>query len=127
MTTPISGKNGKVEAGGSAISEILRWEFTPTCNNPSWASSSTAGFKDRLAGVKDGSGTFDAKLDTDSEIYDSIVEGDEVELKLYLNATLYFTVPAIIDSIRYSADVNDGEVIEYTASFSTRGEWTKPA
>lgn len=122
----ISGKNGKVMIGSTTLADITKWDFTPTSNNPSYASSATGGFKTRRAGVKDGSGSLDFKLDLADPITDDFDEGSAVTLLLYIDATRFHTVPAIIDSIAWSVDINDGDVVGGTAQFSITGAWTKP-
>ena len=122
----ISGKDGKVQIDAADAAQITGWTFNPTSNNPAWASSDTNGFKDRVGGVKDGSGSFEAKYDDASEVWDTITEGSEMSLGLFLHATVSITVPAIVDGINYEVDINDGEVVAVTVDYSTRGEWTYP-
>jgi hypothetical protein len=122
-----SGKNGLVKSGSTQLAEITGWKLSTKSNNPAWNSSTSSGSKKRVAGVKDGSGSFDLKVDDSDEIYDTLVEGDSVTLNLYLNATKFFAVPALIDNIDYDVDINDGEVVAATVAFSTNGAWTKPA
>lgn len=122
----ISGKNGKVLAGAVTLAEITGWTFNPTSNNPSWSSSGTSGHKTRVAGVKDGSGSFDFKYDDADELWDTLEEGDTVTLNLYLNASKYFVVPAIIDGISYEVDINDGEMVGGSADFSKTAAHTNP-
>lgn len=120
----LSGKNGKITIGSSDLAEITSWSFNPTSNNPAWASSSNAGYKVREAGVKDGSGSFEGKYDKADQINDRITVGDKVTLLLYIDASSFFSVPAIIDSISYEVDIDDGEIVSFTCDFSTNGAWT---
>lgn len=133
-----SGKGGKVKVGSTAIAEVTKWNFKPTSNNPSWGSSSSNGYKKRVAGVKDGSGSFDVKIDRSSLFLATVKEGDEVTLNLYLethfdNATppvedsKYYIVPAIIDSVDVNVDVDNGEPVSATIEFSSNGAWTNPS
>ena len=55
-----------------------------------------------------------------------LTEGTSATLKLYLNATIYFTVPAIIDDVSYEVDINDGDVVGGSANFSCNGARTNP-
>lgn len=120
----ISGKNGKVEVTTSVpatadAAEITGWRYTETSNNPAWASSGTAGHKTRVAGVGDGSGSADFKYDPDITPADvGLVKGALVTLKLYINAVVFHTISAIIDSISYEVDVNDGETVSGSFDFS---------
>lgn len=123
----LSGKNGKVRIGSSDLAEITGWTFNPTSNNPSYASSGTAGFKKREAGVKDGSGTISGKYDKADPIQDRMDVGAKVTLELHVDAAEHkFIVPAIIDSITYTTDMDDGEIVSFDADFSINGAFTNP-
>ncbi len=122
----ISGKDGKVMIGPAALADITRWTFNTTSNNPAYASSSTAGYRRRVAGVKDGGGRIAFKLDPADPVSDSLNEGDQVTLLLYLDATHFYTVPAVIDALELEVDISTGDVLGGTAAFSTNGAWTKP-
>ena len=114
-----SGKDGSVLIGGSTVAHITSWSFNPTSNNPSWASSSTFGFKTRLAGVQDGSGSMEGKLTSWALPFQMPGEvGDKVVLILRVVTGVDFTVRAIIDSITYNVDVDDGDVVSWSADFS---------
>ena len=47
-------------------------------------------------------------------------------LLLYIDATRFYSVPAIIDSINFEVDIDTGEVVGWTADYSADGAWTKP-
>ncbi|MHC4406550.1 MAG: hypothetical protein ACYTG0_43550 [Planctomycetota bacterium] len=123
----ISGKDGLVKAGagGTQIAEITGWRFTKTSNNPAWASSDTGGYKTRVAGVKDGSGSIDFKYSTATAQHTLIAEGTLVTLELYRNASLYISVPAVIDSISDEVDINDGDTVSGSADFSITAAWSE--
>ena len=123
----ISGKNGKVMVGAAALADITQWTFNTTSNNAAYASSSTGGYKKRVAGVKDGSGNAAFKLDPADPITDAINEGDAVTLLLHLDATNFYSVPAVIDAVRLEVDIDTGDVVGGVAEFSANGAWTKPA
>lgn len=131
----ISGKNGSVETtsgsggGDGAQAEITGWTFNTTSNNPSWASSTNPGYKKRVAGVKDGNGTISGKYDSSNTLFDTLEPGVTVTLTLKINATgsNYYVVPAIIDEFNIEVDMDNGDVVGWTANFSTNGEWSEPA
>lgn len=115
----ISGKNGKIMIGANTVGEITGWRYTETSNNPAWSSSGTSGHKTRVAGVGDGSGSADFKYDpSDTPESEGIVKGALLTLLLYINATVYHSVPAIVDSISYEVDVDEGETVSGTFDFS---------
>lgn len=121
-----SGKDGKVMIGATPLAEITKWEYTRSSNNPAYASSATQGWKTRRGGVKDATGSLEGKLDPALPITNSFDEGSSVTLLLHEDGTRFHTVPAIIDSIAWSCDINDGDVLGFVAQFSLTGPPTKP-
>ena len=119
-----SGKDGKVLIGGTPVADITRWEFHKTAGVRKYASSSTAGFRKAVAGVKDGQGTIEFKWDAGAA--SPLVEGSGVTLLLYTNASEFFSVPAVIDNFRLSVDIDSGDISSVTATFETNGAWTEP-
>ncbi len=126
MATHLSGKNGKVKVGGVALSSIRKWSTKLNSNNPKYASSDTPGHKVSVAGVKEGTVSFEAVLDTDSVLYSGYKPGDAVTLQCYENATRMWVFPVRIDSLGEDVDINDGGeiVVQYEASMN--GAWTYP-
>jgi len=132
-----SGKGGKVKVDGTQAAEVTKWSFKPTSNNPAWASSTDPGYKKRVAGVKDGSGSIEAKVDRTSLFLADLDVGMEIELELYVEThfdtstppvedSKFYTVPAIVDSYDINVDIDGGEAVSVTIEFSTNGEWTNP-
>lgn len=121
-----SGKDGKILIGTTTLAEITRWELRTLSNNPAYASSATGGFKKRVGGVRDATGQIAFKLDPADPITDDFDEGEAVTLLLHLDATRKYTVPAIIDAIQLEVDIDTGDVVGGTATFSSTGAWTKP-
>lgn len=119
-----SGKDGKILIGATPIADITSWEFNKEAHTTRYGSSSTAGFKKSIPGVKMGSGTIEFKWDGSAA--SPISEGTSVTLLLHLNATEKFTVPAVINRFRVKVDIDSGEVTAGTASFETDGAWTEP-
>ena len=123
---PKSGTGGNVQAGGSDLVEIKNWTFTRSSNNPSWASNVSAGYTKRVAGVKDGTVSMEFVYDFADSIEDRIKEGDSVTLLLFSDATRQYSVPAIVDSLEFNSDMDDGEPFGGTITASTNGAWTDP-
>lgn len=126
MATHLSGKNGKILYGSTELSSVRKWSAKLNSNNPKFASSAAPGHKVSVAGVKEGSVTFEVVLDTDAAQYIALKPGDSTTLKLYENASRFYIIPVRIDSIGEEVDVNEGgeEVLSYEAS--TNGAWTYP-
>jgi hypothetical protein len=122
-----SGKDGKVLIESTALASITHWSLRTVSHNPAHASSATGGVKTRNPGVKDSSGTIRFKLDFTDPITSQFVEGLLVTLKLYLDATRFYTVPAIIDAIEFAdIDIDDGRTIGGVATFSGTGPVVLP-
>jgi hypothetical protein len=121
-----SGKDGTVKVGDAELAEITYWSFHTLSANAAYASSSSGGYKKRVPGVKDASGQIQFKLDPADAITGVINEGANVTLLLYLDATHFFSVPAVIDAVQLEVDIDKGDVVGGTAVFSANGAWTKP-
>lgn len=119
-----SGKDGKILIGATPIADIVGWTFDKTANVDQFGSSSGAGFAKAVAGTKRGSGTITKKWDASA--VSAIVEGTSATLLLYLNATEFYTVPAIIGQFSIGVDIDTGNATSATANFVTNGAWTEP-
>ena len=127
----VTGCNGKVLVGASTVAIINSWSFNPTVNIDKFGHSGSGCWKDAVAGTKDGSGSFDAKLDTADEFYDVFEVGDAVTLKLYITATLFYTVQALIEGYTIEVDIDDGNATTVSVDFQAKGNsttaaWVKP-
>ena len=119
-----SGKDGKVLIGSTPVADITSWEFTKQAHTSRYGSSSSGGYRKTLSGVKMGAGTIDFKWDSAGA--SPLQEGAVVTLKLYTNATEFFSVPAVIKSFRLKVDIDNGETTAGAAAFETDGAWTEP-
>ena len=126
--TLISGKTGNAQIAGSDLLDVTGWNFTPTSNNPSYASSDTNGYKRRLGGVKDASGSVTVKWDDSASPYtqSGFDVGVLISFNLFTDGSQKYIVPGIIDSVGVTVDINDGEIVEMTIDFSSDGAWTNP-
>ncbi len=121
-----TGDDGKVLIGGTPLADITAWSLETTTRAVAYASSTTGGFRKRLPGAKEGRGRIQFKIDVASPLTNQINEGSAVTLLLYLDATRFYTVPAVIDSLQIEVDIDGGALIGGQAEFSTDGAWTKP-
>ncbi len=121
-----TGDDGKVLIGSTPLADITAWSLETTTRSVAYASSATGGYRKRLAGVKEGRGRIQFKLDVANPLTNQFDEGSAVTLLLYLDATRFYSVPAVIDSIQIQVDIDGGELIGGQADFSTDGAWTKP-
>jgi len=123
----LSGKDGKLVAGGSDVADITEWTFHTRSKNFAYASSATGGFKKRAPGVREGEGIIAFVLNRAASQPGAIEEGRTVTLDLYLNEYDFYRVPAVIDSLDLKVDIGTGEAVSGKAKFSTNGPWTPPA
>lgn len=124
MSQPISGKSGFVKIGDDTVAEVTKWSFVKQAASSRYASSSTGGFKRSIAGVKSGNGQIEFKFDMAAD--SPLVEGAAVTLLLYLDATHFYSVPAIITRVEVEVDIDSGDVISGAARFDTDGAWEEP-
>lgn len=123
----LSGKDGSVTWNGGVISQVTGWRCTETAHNSAWASSSTDGYKHRVCGVRDWSGSFSAKYDISiaATVGQGTISGTAVTLVLQIGESESLSGHAIIDSIELDVDVNSGDVVGYTCNFSGAGALTR--
>lgn len=119
-----SGQYGKIMVGGSTLIECTGWSFDRQVAEHVYASCATGGYKKRIAGTKDGSGELRGIFDPDDPIEGYINEGDHVTLLLYFSATKYHSVPAQINSINIDTDIEEGDIVRWTAQFGINGAYT---
>lgn len=117
----VSGKAGTVLVGASAVTEVTKWTFEPSAIVHKYASNNTSGHKKAVAGVRDGKGTIETKVDSDV----LWTAGASVTLILQgPTGSDTITVPAVIASSPINVDIDNGEPITATYSFEADGSWT---
>ncbi len=120
----LSGKDGTLYLGAVEVTPVSNWRLAITSFNPDYAANDTGGWKQRAAGVKDCSGSFEVKAEDDGNC--PVEEGDAISLKLHVDATgsNYYAVPAIVDRIEVDVDVNRGRIVAFAIDFSGNGAIT---
>lgn len=112
------------------IPEIRKWDLTVSNATKEYASSSTAGAKQRIAGAEDAKVTMDAYIDrsTAGASLDSmgIKAGAAGKLKLWEDNTYFWIVPVYVDDVAYHADIEGGNIVDGTISASRNGAITYP-
>ena len=121
-----TGDDGKVLIGGTPLADITAWSLEATSRAVSYASSASGGYRRRLPGVKEGRGRITFKLDVSNPLTNQFDQGSSVTLLLYLDATRFYSMPAVIDSVQIEVDIDGGELIGGQAEFTANGPWTKP-
>jgi hypothetical protein len=77
-----------------------------------------------VAGTKDHSGTLEGKFDDSDPIDDYFDEGDLVTLHLYVTSSAFYVVPAMITEVSIEVDIDEGDIIPWSASFGGNGAWS---
>jgi len=103
----LAGKNGKVDTG-SAVSGIKSWTLDYTSDALETTDFADAGVKSYIVGGKGWSGTFEGYKEGVEQILTADA-ASPVTLKLYEDATYYWTGSAIITGVHSSAS-HDGVV-----------------
>ena len=119
-----SGKAGKILISSTDVALITSWTFEKTTPVDQFAHSESAAYAVAVNGARRGSGTIEFKWDAAAA--SAIVEGTAASLKLYLNASEFFTVPAIIENFTVTVNIDTGVANSGRATFRTNGAWTEP-
>jgi hypothetical protein len=122
----VSGQYGTVQIGSSEIVECTGWSLNKKASVHTYASCSTGGFKAAVAGTKSCDGSVSGMWDPADQIDDHLEVGSGVSLKLYTTASLFSTVPAVIETLAVEVDLDDGEIVNWEAGFQGNGAWTNP-
>jgi len=120
-----SGKSGTLYIDAAEVTPVSNWSLSVTSDNRTYAANDTAGWKRRVAGVRDCRGTFECMLDDEGNV--PCFEGDAVTLQLHVDdsGSNYFTVPAVVDRIDVECNIQDGEVLALHIEFSGNGAVTR--
>lgn len=124
----ISGINGDVLIEEDQINEVRKWSFKPTSNNPSYGSNKTQGYKKRVPGIKDASGSIGLAYAPGNPCYGTgpgqIREGSQPEVALYIDDFHYISLQVIINSMAFEVDLDEGSIVTCDADFAASGLWT---
>ena len=116
-----SGQYGQIKIGGSTLVECTEWTMNEEAAEHAYASCATSGWRKRVAGTKDVSGTAGGIFDPADPIHGYVNIGDSVTLLLYYSASKYHSVPAVILSIETNVNIEDGEIVRWTINWGGNG------
>jgi hypothetical protein len=131
-----SGKLGSVKSTSTDVGEIRRWTLSAQAGSQSFGSSDTAltsggiSYKRTIGGTTEAGGTFDGLLNntgsnTDWATY--YVPGQTIAtLKLFVDATHFFSMAAVITSASVNCDIDTGAPVSVTCGFKANGVITAP-
>jgi len=126
-STARTGAAGKAVVDDTLVARLTQWDFNPTAAESAWGDSDSAGYTNRVAGRKDGTGSITGKFDTTSKIYDLFTPGDTVELVLWESLTDYWVIPcALITNFTVTYNQDTKEVVEWSADFGADGKYYYP-
>ena len=122
----VTGDEGLVVIGSAAVADITLWRFQTRVRSVAYASSGTGGYRKRIAGAREGLGQIQFRLDLAAPAWNQLAEGSSVTLKLHLDGTRHYLVPAVIETLQLEVDVAQGRPIAGEASFVADGPWSGP-
>jgi hypothetical protein len=120
----VSGQYSKFYWNSSIVTECQGFNWSRSVVDHAYASCATAGFKKRVAGTRDHSGSVKGIFDPSAPPEDWFEEGDTGTFHLYVTAAAYYIAPAMITSLDIETDVDDGAIIPWTANFGGNGAWS---
>ena len=113
-----SGKRGDLTWMGSRVTKCQNWKYDRTSDNKSYHTNEGDGSLERVAGVKDCSGSFDT---LEIPVFD---EGDKRQAVFYDDVNIH-TGTIIIDTIGEVCDMETGEILKWVTTFSGSGAFAK--
>jgi len=116
-----SGQYGQILVSGSTLVECTEWTMTEEVAEHTYASCSTSGWRRRVAGTKDTTGSCGGIFDPADPIHDYVTVGSAVTLLLYFATAKYHSVPAMITSIETNVNIEEGEIIRWTINWGGNG------
>lgn len=122
-----SGKSGSIryDVGGVATTVIdcTGWTMDRTVELQEYAACSTNGNYANIPGNVRATGNLTGYTDDTAHISSFFDVGDEILLYLYLNATRFHQVPAIIESVSEEVQVEQGSLVGWQATYKNQGSW----
>lgn len=119
----ISGKNGVVLAGGTAMLNVNGWTLNHSVATDAYGSNNTGGWKARVSGTKDWNARVRAKYDA------TIVPvvGSSYALTLSIDGSDNATGNAICQGFELEVDIDTGKAVAYDMTFEGNGALTLPS
>lgn len=119
------GKDAKVMIGTAQVAQADTWSLDTPATLLETTNFGSAGWKEYIAGLKEWNGSFECNFDpTDTTgqvaLRTAWQNGTTVSLKLYVNATNYYSGNALIENMPVSSPV--GEKVRVTVNFRGSGQ-----
>ncbi len=126
MATALHGKDGYAYWNGTAVALVTSWDMTLGPAYDDITAMDSGGWRQRIAGIKEATGSVKVHYATDDTIQvsmrNNVIGGSALVLRLYPNGTTnYFSGSAFL-TLDLTAP-HDG-VDEATYNFESHGAWT---
>lgn len=117
----LSGKNGTLYLDGAESTPVSNWTIDISGNLKAYAANDTHGWKRRVSGVNDATGTFLVRADDECNC--PVTQGESYVAQLHVDDTLlnYYNLRIRIESIGVEDDIDDGEILNYTINWGGDG------
>ena len=125
----LTGRNGKFQVAASLVARTTQWAVNPKLASSSeWGDSDSAGYTNRAAGRKDATFNGEGKYDTEDEVFDLFMPGDNAVAVLWMNATaLYWDFPrALCSDFNLTINIDSEEVIGWQSNWGADGQFFYP-
>lgn len=123
----VSGKDGDAYRDGIQICELVSWNFKGSIAVHSYSSNCSGGYKKMVSGIRSGQGSLKCLHNPGRPAYGQsagqMMEGDNAALGLYMTDTHYITMTALITSVSFEVDVDEGNFIDSSFDFEANGPW----
>lgn len=116
-----SGQYADVKIGSTSLVECTRWDMDESVVEHVYSSCATGGYRKRVTGPQDKAGTIEGIFDPASPIHSQIAPGDQVTLLLYVSATVYHSIPAVILTLNHGGEVENGDPLRWRATWGLNG------
>ena len=111
------------------VAEVKKWTFTAKCDLHAYASNFTGGWKERVAGTADGSGSLECVWN-DPTVLAQLRPGTKIYLELWYDAV---SVPqsrwqmiAFTENFKHEVNMDTGDIVGFSCDFQTHGIWVEP-
>lgn len=123
MSNALSGHQGSVMIGANSVADIDQWDVDLEIDTHDVTNFESDGNKEYISGCKGWSGSFSGNWavadDTNGQaaLQSALLAGTSVSLKLYVDATHYYSGSALLSNMSVGTPVQD----KVTVSFSFQG------
>ncbi len=107
----------------STVMDCTGWSMNRTADLKQYASCSTNGRYAYIPGIISAAGDLRGYTDDENHISEFFDAGDTVLLYLFLSATKFHQVPAVIENVQEDIQIEEAGIVGWTASYKSQGDW----